>query len=81
MGKSTISMAMFNSYVSHNQRVHVGNYHDPWKGHPYRINQLAEKPAFQDINVSYFGVGMITIPNHSSYAQVLGIVYHIYMDV
>ena len=62
-----------------NQRVHVGNYHDPWKGHPYRINQLAERPAFQDINVSYFGVGMITIPNHSSYAQVLGIVYHIYI--
>ena len=42
MGKSTISMAIFNSYVSHYQRVHIAAIAGPWLLCPYlRIQVMA----------------------------------------
>ena len=50
MGKSTISMAIFNSYVSHYQRV---SHEKPWKAsadsrQPAVFSHVAVSPVSQD---------------------------------
>ena len=52
MGKSTISMAIFNSYVSHYQRVFSNGHRTSWFTH---LNSMVIFSSSQSVNVSTWG--------------------------